>query len=214
MDLPGPRCNAAIAALVISSVLLLSYGIETTVLSIDELSSDFDGARVMTHGILTSLKRYESGTEILMLIDELGQSSLKVVCTPSAASPPSSQVSIGDELRAKGEISFGEEGPILFTVYGEIEQISSSENALELSTLRASWQLFEGDRFDLTGLVEHDSDGTYRLFDEHRESSIALWPCESLGTLRDGFWILDCTLVFDSDVFVTGLQVWAIRPVA
>ncbi len=213
MDLPGLRCNAAIAALALSSVLLLSYGMEPALLSIDELSSDFDGARVMTYGILTGLKRYESGTEILMLIDESGQSSLKVVCTPSAAPPPSNHTSIGGKILARGEISFGEGGPTLFTVYDDVEQLSSSENALTLSTLSASWQLFEGDRFNLKGLVEHDSDGAYRLFDERHETNIVLWPCESLGTLQDGLSILDCTLVFDSEIFVTGLQVWAIRPV-
>ncbi len=213
MNLPGPRCNALVAALVISSVLLLSYGVDDAVLSIDELSTDLDGASVMISGILTSLKRYESGTEILMLIDESGQSSLKVVCTPSSASPPSFHVSIGGEIRAKGELSFDEEGATLFTVYDEVEQVSSSEVALGLSTLRASWQLFEDDRFNLTGLVEQVSDGSYRLFDELHESSIVLWPRESLGTLWEGQWTLDCTLVFDSDVFVTGLQVWAVRPV-
>jgi len=204
-----PSLAAVLMVGLLSSTVLLSASSvppSVTVSQLWGLGSDTD---LTVSGVLVSLRSYDSGSEVMVLADESGERTVKVVCSPGPGPEPSSMLSVGDLVRVAGECAFEEGVPTVYCRYNEVLLLLPSEEALTVGMLCDSWRLFEGDRISVSGEVVRGGDGSLRLLDPGGECSIAMLLDEGLAPVEGGSTV-GCVLALDAETMALTLFVYSI----
>ncbi len=209
MDLP---MTAVLAAGLLSSVVLLSASSLPPSVTVSQLWGLDGDASMTVHGVLVSLRSYESGSEVFVISDAPGSATVKVVCSPGPGAAPSGTASIGDLLSVSGECVFEDGVPCVYCRYGDVRVLRTSEEVLTVDMVCASWRLFEGDHISLQGVCGRDEYGILRLSDAGGECGIAM-SLEPGLTPVDGEVLVGCVLVMDTATMSLVLQVDTIAPV-
>ena len=204
-------CAILVLGLLSSMVLLASSSLPPS-MTVSELWGLHDDSSLTVSGILVSLKTYESGSEVIVISDESGEPTVKVICTMGPGLPPSDVVSIGDQLSVSGECVFDDGVPVVYCLYSDVRVIRQSEQILTVALLSTAWSLFEGDRFSIEGISESDASGVLRLHDLGGECSIMMLLDEGV-THSEGHVLADCVLVLDRATMTLALKVRALAPV-
>jgi hypothetical protein len=194
-----------------SSALLVSSTALAPSVTVEECASMEEGTPVRVVGVVSFLHIYDSGTEVMTLVDLDGGSEVRVVCPPSAASAVCSVLSIGDLARAEGEVSHGSSITTIFASHGGVSLLSRAEMTLSVEFLCDNWRIFEHDRFNISGEVVIDATAFYLqgFGGGHR---IALRFGEDAGPVSAGCRVVvDCTLLVDLESMVLFLRAWAFR---
>jgi hypothetical protein len=124
---------------------------------------------------------------------------------------PSFYLSLGDAARVTGEIS--SKGTVA-TVFCDSDGISLLEKAahvINVAVLSSNWELFEGDRFNTTGVLENaDRNSWYVLRDPDGGCSIGARSGAGAGVIPVGVGVIvDCTMVLDKSTMAFILVVWS-----
>ncbi|GEM_PF-1226236 len=201
-------CAILVIGLLSSMVLLASSSLPPSV-TVSELWRLDDDSALTVSGVLASLKTYDSGSEVIVIADESGEPTVKVVCTAGAGPPPSDAVSIGDQLRISGECVFDDGVPVVYCRYSDVRIIHQSEQILTVDLLSAAWYLFEGDRISIEGISEPGATGVLRLRDPGGECSIMMLLDEGVAPL-EGNVLVDCTPILDRATMTLMLDVSAL----
>ncbi len=151
----------------------------------------------------------DDGSESLVLADTANGMTIRVYCRPGVNDMPSRYASIGDEVRAKGEVSRQGSLPVLFATSDGITLVKDSKSFLTVEALSRNWALFLGDLISLSGLVIPSSiGGNYRLADAGLEQSIALASrSDDLAVMVGKLVSVEAYLRLLSDTMVLALEV-------
>ena len=212
MRILDERLGAFLVMGLLSSMVLLASSSLPPSMTVSELWGLGDDSSITVSGLLASLWTYESGSEVIVISDESGEPTVKVVCAVGPGPPPSDAVSIGDLLKVSGECVFDDGVPVVYCEYGDVHIVRQSEQVLTLDLLSAAWSLFEGDRISLEGVCEPDASGVLRLRDIDGECSIMMLLDEGVNPL-EGHVLADCVLVLDRATMTLVLEVRALSPV-
>ncbi len=173
--LPAPHFAAAVCLVMLG--LMAGAGITATPqeVRLRELPLAEEGETVVVTGIVVDLWKADSGTETLVLMDLSDNSSARMIWRMAGASPsPSTAVSIGDEIRACGEVSPSQVPPVLFVSGADFCLVRPSKIVLSVGTLADHWSVFEGDTISITGTLRYDSVSGLRLCDPTTQDSVAI----------------------------------------
>lgn len=213
MELIDDRLIAVLAVGLLSSMVLLSASSLPPSVTVSQLWG-LDGDSTLTvSGVLVSLRSYESGSEVLVVSDESGSATVKVVCTQGPGPAPSGALSIGDLLSVSGECVFEDGIPAMYCQYDDVRLLRPSEEVLTVGMLCASWQMFEGDRISIRGVCGRDGVGDLRLFDAGGECGIVMLLDPGIVPV-EGEALVGCILVLDTATMALVLRVDALAPVA
>lgn len=207
------RLMSVLAAGLLSSVVLLSSSAAPPSVTVSELWGLGGDATITVTGLLVSLWSYDSGSEVLVMSDEEGPPTVRVVCTPGPGLAPSTALSVGDLLSVSGECVFEDGTPSVFCRYGDVRLTRRSEEVLTVGLLSASWQLFEGDRISMRGVCEAPPAGAPRLADPEGGCSIAMLLGPGVAPVEGGV-LVDCTMVLDPVTMSLVLEVHSLEPAA
>jgi hypothetical protein len=213
MDSHNRRIKIACLLLVsaMSSALLAASMALPPAVSVEECASLEEGTPVRVVGVVSYLRSYDSGTEVVTLVDRGGGSEARVICSPSRAPSLCSILSIGDLVRVEGEVSHDSSITVIFALRDGVSVLARSELTLSVEFLCDNWRLFEYDRFNISGEVVDDAGASF-LQSFGGERRIALRFTESAEPVSDcGKVIVDCTLFVDLRSMVIFLRAWALR---
>lgn len=208
MSLLDARIASVLAAGLLSSVVLLACSTPSPTVSIEELWTLDEDADLTAVGSLVSLRVFESGSEVIVLADVMSGQTARVVCTYGPGSPPSSRVSIGDTVSVHGQCAFEDGAPTVYCRYPDVAVLRQSEEALTVSILSTSWQLFIGDTLCIGGVATVDPALGSRLVDVEGGCSIGLL----MGDLApvEGHIVVVATLLLDDSTMTLQLAVVSI----
>lgn len=205
------RLASVLAVGFLSSLVLLSSSAAPPSLTVAELWGLGGDSALTVSGVLVSLRSYESGSEVLVISDEGGSPTVRVVCTTGPGPSPGEISSIGDLLSVSGECVFEDGVPSVFCRYGDVRLLRRCQDVLTVSLLSASWQLFEGDRVSVRGVCGVDPHGALRLADADGGCSIAMLLDQGVAPVC-GEVVADCTLVLDTSTVSLVLEVHSLTP--
>jgi len=211
MRILSERMVTVLVVGMMSSLVLLSAESRPPTLSVTQLWNMGEDAKVSVFGLLVSLWAYESGTEALVISDESGTATVKVMCSPGPGSAPSRIAGVGDLLLVSGDCAFEGGTPVLFSRFCDVRVQLPSEEVLTVAILSAAWQLYEGDDIILAGVSTQDGTGGFRLHDADGECSIAMRLGEGVP-IADGAVLVECILVLDKVTMTLLLDVSAMAP--
>jgi hypothetical protein len=192
-------------------MLILSQDATPPYVSISDLGSAEEGTVASTEGLVTSLYRYDSGAESLILVDVSDGATAKIVCSPGGKEMPSFYLSVGDAARVTGEISSEGTVATVFCDSDEICLLKKAAHVIDVAVLSSNWELFEGDRFNITGVLENaDRDSWYVLRDPAGGCSMGARSGAGAGVIPIGVEVVvDCTMVLDKSTMAFILVVWS-----
>ena len=211
MRLIDDRLMSVLAAGFLSSLVLLSSSAAPPSLTVAELWGLGGDSALAVSGVLVSLRSYESGSEVLVVSDEGGSPTVKVVCTTGPGPSPGEVSSIGDLLSVSGECVFEDGIPSVFCRYGDVRLIRRCQDVLTVSLLSTAWQLFEGDRVSVRGVCGTDVHGALRLADAGGGCSIAMLLDQGVAPVC-GDVVADCTPALDASTMSLVLRVHSLTP--
>lgn len=148
----------------------------------------------------------------MVLSDESGSQTVKVICVAGPGPAPGDRVDIGDLLEISGALEVEDGSPIVRCHYPDVKVTLPSEEVLTVALLGAAWHLFEGDRVTMKGVAERDASGDMRLRDFDGGCSVAMRLVEAAPVT--GPVLVDCIPVFDKDTMAMLLDVRTIAPIA
>ena len=163
-DIPGPRMLAAVFALMLSVVLLVSSSSKIPTVSIDQLSSLDGGSEVRLVGVVVGLSLNEGGSEDVIIADVQQGTTVKIICMSGTRPLPSRYISIGDEVSLTGATADSSPN-VVFTTSDDIVVTRGSESTLTVGILASNWLLFEGDSFTVGGVLIERDRGSFALSD-------------------------------------------------
>lgn len=202
---------AIISLGMLSSTTLISCASQPPEVTVSQLWVLGGDSPVTVSGLLVNVWSYDSGTEILVMMDGSGETTVKVVCSPGPWAPPSASLSIGDLVVVSGDCAFEDGVPVVFCHYGGVSLSRRSQDVLTVSTLCGSWRLFEGDRIDLRGVLMPDDSGALRLHDGQDVCSIAVRLAPGVNAVY-GNVLARCVLEVDVTTMEILLLVDALDP--
>jgi len=211
MRIPDERTCAFLLACLLCSMLLLSEDAEPPFIPISDLASAEDGAVISTEGLVASLHRYDSGAESLILVDVSGCETARIVCSPGGREMPSFYLSVGDAARATGEISFEGTAATMFCDSDGILLLKKAAHVLDVAVLSSNWELFEGDRLNVSGVLENAGrESWYLLRDSAGTCSMSARAGPDAGVIPVGVEVVvDCTMILDKSTMAFVLLVWS-----
>lgn len=204
------RLSAVLASGMLASTVLLAASSAPPSISVSELWALGEDASVTVYGLVVSLWVHDSGAETLVLSDDGGGATVRVLSSQGTGPAPSSYASIGDLVEVRGECGFEGETPTVYCEFGGVRVLAPSEEALTVAALSASWRLFEGDRFRIAGLCDQVG-GAPRLCDESGPASIAMRLDDGVA-FTEGRVVADCTLSMDPSLMALFLAVHRLQP--
>jgi hypothetical protein len=200
------RSVGVLAIGMLSSMVLLASSSCPPSVTVSDLWSLGADSPLTVSGILVSLHAYESGTEILVISDECGSPTVRVICSPGPGPPPSARGSLGDLLLISGRCVFVNGTPAMYCAYTDVEVLRESEEVLTVALLCAAWDLFLGDEISVGGVSEEDLAG--RLWLRDADGGCRILMVLTGGTSpRVGNVVAECTLVLDTDTMSFVLEV-------
>ncbi len=207
------RAHAAAIAVLLAAMLWAASTARPPLLSVSEVPTAGDGTVIRVVGIVTDICVYDSGYVAIVLADLRTGVTAHVVVPPSRFDGAASTLAIGDQILAEGTTSLSPQGVTIFADAG-VDILSRSEFAMSVEYLCSHWQLFEYDRFNVTGTaVFDDGSGGWWLSDTSREHRISIIPCDEPHPLDDGCrFLLDCTLIVDVRTMIICLKAWSATP--
>ncbi len=212
MRVIDPSLVAVLMVGLLSSMVLLSASSPPPSVTVSQLWGLGGDTALTVSGVLVSLRSYDSGSEVMVLADESGADTVKVVSLPGSGPPPSSTLSVGDLVRVSGDCSFEEGVPTVYCSYNGVLLLLPSEDVLTVGMLCDSWRLFEGDHISVSGECVLAADGSPRLSDAGGGRSIAMKLGEGIG-FAEGEAVVGCVLVMDVETMALVLLVDSIvRP--
>lgn len=200
------RSVGVLAIGMLSSMVLLASSSCPPSVAVSDLWNLGADSPLTVSGLLVSLRAYESGTEVIVICDECGSPTVRVICSPGPGPPPSACVSFGDLLLVSGRCVFVNGTPAVYCTYAEVQVLRESEEVLTVALLCAAWDLFMGDRISVRGVSEEDSSGRFWLRDASGDCGI-LMVLTGGAAPRAGKVVAECTLVLDADVMSFVLEV-------
>ncbi|MGD9963463.1 MAG: hypothetical protein AB7S97_06170 [Thermoplasmata archaeon] len=212
MRLVDAPMMAVLAAGLLTSMVLLSASSAPPSVTVSQLWGLDGDTHLTVCGVLVSLRSYESGSEVMVVSDESGSTTVKVVCAVGPGQAPSASLSIGDLLSLSGECVFEDGIPCVYCRYGDVQLLQRSEEVLTVDMVCASWRLFEGDRLSVRGVCGWDASGCLRLSDVGGESAIMMSLAPGVAPF-EGEALVDCVLVLDGATMALVLQVESLAPV-
>lgn len=206
-------CPLLVGAL--TSLLVLSSQATPPTIGVEQASGLDDGSRAMIVGIAVEIFVSDSGYTKILLADSESGSTLEVWSegSPSHALPGSpAHVNVGDLVLVEGRVSTGRTTPVVFTTNAEVTVLAQARIVLTVDFLCENWRLFEGDRFNISGLVVSAPESTgERLSDASGRHSIRIEMMEACERPEVGTApILDCVLTVDFETMSLVLNVWDI----
>ncbi len=208
-----PRTHAAVIAVLLAAMLWAASTARPPLLSVSEVPAAGDGTAIRVVGIVTDICVYDSGYVAIVLADLRTGVTAHVVVPPSRFDGVASTLAIGDQILAEGTTSLNSQGATVFAD-GGFDILSRSAFTMSVEFLCSNWQLFEYDRFNVTGTaVFDDGSGGWWLSDTSREHRISIMPCDEPHPLYDGStFLLDCTLIVDGRTMIICLKAWSVIP--
>jgi len=162
-------------------------------------------------GVVTAHRSYDSGTEVVTLVDRCGGAEIRAICSPTRAPALCTLISIGDLIRVEGAVARDASSVIVFASRDTVSLLCHSEFVLSVEFLCDNWRLFEFDRFNVTGGLECSGDSLFlRSLSNGRGISLHLPEGLSTGLLGEAV-IVDCTLLVDLQSMTIVLQAWALH---
>ena len=170
-----------------------------------------EGTPVRVVGVVTAHRSYDSGTEVVTMVDRCGGAEVRAICSPTRTPALSTLLSIGDLIRVEGAVARDASSAIVFASRGKVSLLCHSEFVLSVEFLCDNWRLFEFDRFNTTGGLERSGDSTF-LRSLSNERGISLRLPNGLSTdLVGEIVIVDCTLLVDLQSMTIFLQAWSVH---
>lgn len=206
----GTRLSGILASGLLASTVLLALSSTPPALSVSDLWALGESTDVTVHGVLVSLRSYESGSEVLVLADETGHPTVKIVCQPGPTPPPSARASMGDLLGATGECVFEDAVPTMYCGSAGVRVIRPSEEVVTVGLVCSSWRLFEGDTFRMSGVCS-SAGGLPRLHDARGDPSLQMRLDRGVEAV-EGPVVVEATLVMDTSVLALVLEVHGLEP--
>lgn len=204
-------CLLLVATL--SSALLAASAAVPPTVDINGCLAVEEGTPVRVVGVVTALRSYDSGTEVVTLVDRCGEAEVRVICTQTRAPALCTHLSIGDLIVVEGAVARDASSTIVFASRDKVSLLCHSEFVLSVEFLCDNWRLFEFDRFNVTGGLEH-SDGSTSLRSLSTDHGISLHlPNDPPTDLAGGIVLVDCTLLVDLRSMTIYLQAWSLHAV-
>jgi hypothetical protein len=138
--------------------------------------------------------------------------TMQVVVSPSRSDGTLSNLAIGDQVVVEGTTSLSPTGLTVFAGSNGIDVASRASFTMSVEFLCSHWQLFEYDRFNVTGSVIFDEgEDLWWLSAPYGECRIRVTPCAAMQLLDDSSTVqIDCTLMVDLRTMTISLKVWAV----
>jgi len=174
VDVADPKRVTILLAVLMGGMVALSAGSSPPLVPLSSVAAFDEGSIVEVEGIIVDIWVRDDGSEALVLGDAASGAVLKAICYPGTAPQPSMYATIGDLLRVRGEVAFAGDQPRLITSSDDVSLEEESEEILDPNVIAASWQVLEGDRISVSGILSCSPSGAYRLWDDKRTSSLML----------------------------------------
>ncbi len=175
VPLSGRRWIAAVLALLMVTMLLVTSHSSPPVVSVGQLAQFDEGTTVILAGVVVEIAAHDSGGQSLVLADMSTSDTARVYCSQGVRELPSHILGVGDEALVEGEVSKTGTAPMLFATTDGLAVSRKAHAVLSVEALSRNWALFEGDGFAIAGMVTPGSvAGEFRLADPDLQHTIAL----------------------------------------
>jgi len=197
----------------LSSALLVASAALPPTVGVKECLAVEEGTPVRVVGVVTALRSYDSGTEVVTMVDRCGGAEIRAICSPTRAPARCTFLSSGALIGVEGAVARDASSAIVFASRDQVTLLCHSEIVLSVEFLCDNWRLFEFDRFNVTGGLERSGDSTFlRSLSNERGISLRL-PKDLSTDFVGGIVIVDCTLLVDLQSMTIFLQAWSLHAV-
>jgi len=173
--MPSPRQSTAALSLLLSLLVILSAASPIPLVSISSVQGLDEGAEVRVLGVVADLRRFDSGTEAIILVDLGDGCSISVYCTEGIGSRPGDYIKVGDELAVVGAVVRSDGLASLLSSPSQVTLSRVSAYVLTPDLLSENWVSFVGDDLSIRGRIVQDPFlGDVRLSDRSGDASVAL----------------------------------------
>jgi len=208
------RILAAVFATCLATLLWAASASSPPLLSVSEVPSAGDGTVVRVFGVVADIRVYDSGYASVLLADRVTGATVHVILSPSCSNTVLGTMTIGDQVLAEGTTSLDHTGATVFADGNRVEVLSRAAFTMSVEFLCSHWQLFEFDRFNVSGRATFEAGEDYWwLSDPYSGHRIRAMPCDALRDIDNGATVIvDCTLTLDLRTMTICLRTWAIAP--
>jgi hypothetical protein len=208
---PSIRSICLVLIISLSTALVVASSSAPPALDVEACLSVETGIPVCVMGILVDMQSYDSGTEVLTLLDRDGGASLRVVCPSSPSVRLCMTLRLGDLVRVEGEVSRDASDTIIYASKDRVSQVLRPEFVLSVELLCENWRMFEFDRFNISGEVMSDGESLrMRGFSSSHTILLRFYDGEPPPTPGQVV-IADCTLLVDQHSMVIFLKAHGFR---
>jgi hypothetical protein len=210
---PDSRTLAAVFTVCLATLLWAASTSSPPTLSVSEVPSAGDGTVVRVFGVVADIRVYDSGYTSVLLADHVTGATVHVVLPPSSNAVLGA-MAVGDQVLAEGTTSLDHTGVTVFADGNRVEVMSRAAFTMSVEFLCSHWQLFEFDRFNVSGSATFEAGEDYWwLSDPYSGHRIRATPCDALRDTDNGATVLvDCTLMVDLRTMTICLRTWAVAP--
>lgn len=180
--------------MLLSLLVTLSAASPVPTVPISSVQGLDEGTEVEVVGVVVDLRRYDSGTEAIVLVDLADGCSISIYCIDGIGPRPTDYAKVGDELVVIGTVLWSGGSASLLSRPGQVILSRASEYVLTPDLLSRNWASFVGDEVTIRGrIIEGQQLGEARLSDESCGATVLL-RSDSVNLL----------LYADSDVVLAG----------
>ncbi|MCU0851736.1 MAG: hypothetical protein MUC90_00550 [Thermoplasmata archaeon] len=214
LKIPCPLHSSVILSVLLGLLVVMSVSSPVPVVSISSVQDLDEGTEIRVIGVVSDLRRYDSGTEAIVLVDLDDGRSVSVYCIEGMGDPPGTYANIGDELSVTGTVMRSAGLATILTSPSQVVLSRTSEYVLSCDLLSENWQSFLNDEICIRGRVVEDTlSGGARLGDESGHASIQLWSSSTdLATYIGSCVVLSGQLQMDLSRLALCISVDLIRP--
>lgn len=214
LGIPGPRQSAAVLSVLLCLLVILSTSSPVPTIPISSVQGLDEGTEVKVVGVVADMRRYDSGTESLILVDLTDGCSIGIYCIEDLGTRPSDYAKVGDELVVLGTVVRSDGLASLLSCPSQVALSRASEYVLTTDLLSSNWASFLGDDITVRGrIIQCPQSDEVRLSDEPGNTSISL-RSDSVALLfyADSDVVLAGELKMDSSEFSLFISVDWVRP--
>lgn len=152
-----PTVLSAAFVVLASSVLLLGILARPPQVDVSALHGLDDGSVVTVRGVVVDLRAFDTGADMLVILDLCGSDIARIQVSPGSRPRPSAYTSIGDLVAATGRLVSEGQVPVVYSSSDCIVLVAESPVALSVYTVCDNWHLFIYDEFKIQGYVQEDA---------------------------------------------------------
>ncbi|MEM4232439.1 MAG: hypothetical protein QXZ19_00505 [Thermoplasmata archaeon] len=161
-----PTVLSAAFVVLASCVLLLGMVADPPQVDVSALHGLDDGSVVTVRGVVVDLRAFDTGSDMLVILDLSGAEIARIQVSPGCRPRPSAYTSIGDLVAATGRVVLEGQVPVVYSSSDCIVLVAESPVALSVCMGCDNWQLFIYDEFKIQGYVQNDGgSGAFCLVD-------------------------------------------------